>query len=290
MVKEQLSSFKEKELIHNGESSRIYRLTDGRLLKVVNPIVFMTCQAMGISYESKVLNTAARSVKEIVSPLSAVYEGSLCSGFTMEEINGVDINHYDDDFTLEDRANLRHYADLYAKIEEIVMKANKVGIVMPDLCTCDNIMILPDGSLRFIDFDGMQFGSRDKSMALSTSLGNPMNYAGNRKYDYSFCSFNKELDKTSLAVLMFLLTFNVNLTKVGMIHPTLRVPIRLENVFDDLGIEDKEFLRKIAANISSDRKGYYLQDDLFRIAENYDMVAAELPFMPGQYIKRLIRK
>ena len=53
----------------------------------------MTCQAMGISYESKVLNTAARSVKEIVSPLSAVYDGSLCSGFTMEEINGVDINH-----------------------------------------------------------------------------------------------------------------------------------------------------------------------------------------------------
>ena len=52
MVKEQLSSFKEKELIHSGESSEVYRLTDGRLLKVANPIVFMTCQALGNSYES----------------------------------------------------------------------------------------------------------------------------------------------------------------------------------------------------------------------------------------------
>lgn len=290
MVKEQLKSFKEKELIYSGEASNIYRLPDGRILKVANPIVFMTCQALGISYESKILNTAARSVKEIVTPLSAVYDGSFCQGYTMEEIIGVDLNHYDDNFTLKDRANLKHYAELYAKIEEIVAKANRVGIVMPDLCTCDNIIILPDGSLKFIDFDGMQFGSRDKSMALSTSLGNPLNYAGKSKYDYSFCSFNRELDKTSLAILMFLLAFNVNLTRVGMIHPTLGVPITLENVFDDLGIEDKEFLRKIAANISSDRKGYYLQEDLFRIAENYDMVAAELPFIPGQYIKRLTRK
>lgn len=290
MVKEQLSSFKEKELIHSGESSEVYRLTDGRLLKVAKPVVFLTCRLMGISYESKILNTSARTVHEIVSPLSAVYEGSFCSGFTMEEVQGVDLNHYDDNFTLADRANLRHYAELYAKIEDVVIKANKLGIVMPDLCTCDNIFILPDGSLKFIDFDGLQFGAKDKSMAISTSLGGPMKYAGNRKFDNNFCSFTRELDKTSLAVLMFLLTFNVNLSKIGMMHPTLRVPITLENVSTDLGIEDSEFLRKIAANISSDKKGYYLQDDLFRLAENYDMEAMELPFMPEHYIKRLFRK
>ena len=87
-----------------------------------------------------------------------------------------------------------------------------------------------------------------------------------------------------------MLAFNVNLTKVGMIHLQLRVPIRLEDVFVDLGVEDKEFLRKIAANISSDKKGYYLQDDLFRIAENYTMDTMELSFLPGQYIKKLTRK
>lgn len=290
MVKEQLSSFKEKELIHSGESSEIYRLTDGRLLKVAKPIVFSTCRARGISYESKILNTSARTVFEIVSPLSAVYDGSFCSGFTMEEVQGVGLNRYDDNFTLADRADLGHYADLYAKIENVVKKANKVGIVMPDLCTCDNIIIQPDGSLRFIDFDGMQFGSGDKSMALSTSLGNAMRYAGNKKYDNSLCSFTKELDKTSLAILMFLLTFNVDLTKVGIVHPTLRVPITLERVLSDLGIEDREFLRKIAANISSDKKGYYLSDELFKIAENYRMEAMEIPFMKGHYVKRLIRK
>lgn len=290
MVKEQLKSFKEKELIHSGEASKIYRLTDGRLLKVVNPIVLMTCQAMGISYESKVLNTSARTVKEIVSPLSVVYDGSLCSGFTMEEIFGVDVNHYDDNFTLADRADLKGYAELFAKIEEVVMKANKLGIVIPDLCTCDNIFIMPDGSIRIIDFDGLQFGSRDKSLALSTSLGNPMKYAGNRKYDYSFCSFNRELDKTSLAVLMFLLVFNVNLNKIGMVHPFTRRPITLEEVFKDMGLEDSELLRKIAANISSDRKGFYLQDDLFRVAESHDMIAAEIPFVEGGFVKKLSKK
>ena len=89
---------------------------------------------------------------------------------------------------------------------------------------------------------------------------------------------------------MFLLAFNINLTKVGVMPPQLRVPIRLEDVFGDLGIEDKEFFRKIAANISSDKIGYYLQDDLFRIAENYTMDTMELPFLPGQYIEKLTRK
>ncbi len=290
MVKEQLKTFKEKELIYSGEGSCIYRLTDGRLLKVANPIVFATCQTLGISYESKILNTAAISVKEIVSPLSAVYDGSFCKGYTMEEIHGVDLNHYEDNYTLRDRADLKRYAELYAKIEEVVIKANKLGIVMPDLCTCDNIMVLPDGSLKFIDFDGLQLGSRDRTMALSTSLGNPMRYVGQKKYDNGFCAFNRELDKTSLAVLMFLMVFNVDLTKVGMIHPYTRQPITLENLFGDLGLEDRDFLRKLKANISSTQKGFYLQDDLFRVADNYSMVAAEMPFMPDYYIKKLNRK
>jgi hypothetical protein len=179
---------------------------------------------------------------------------------------------------------------LYAKIEDVVMKANKVGIVMPDLCTCDNIILLPDGSLRFIDFDGMQFGSRDKSIALSTSLGDAGRYVQNRKYDKNFCSFNTELDKTSLAILMFLMIFNMDLTKVGMIHPRTGKPIVLDELFEDMGLEDKEFLRKILLNISSNRSGSYLQGDLFRVAENYNMEAFEIPILPGHYIKKLSRK
>lgn len=290
MVKEQLNTFKEIEPIYRGEGSTIYRLPDGRLLKIAKPIVFQTCQALGINYESKILSTAALSVKEIVTPLSAVYEGSYCRGYTMEEINGVDLNRYDDNFTLVDRGNLNHFAELYAKIEEVVIKANRVGIIMPDLCTCDNIVIQPDGSLRFIDFDGMQFGSRDKGMALSTSLGDPMKYVGNPKYDSGFCNFTRELDKTSLAILMFLLVFNMDLTKIGMIHPRSGKKITLEETLKEIGLEDRDFVNKVLANISPNKKGFYLSDELFKIAANYRMEAMEIPFMKDHYVKRLIRK
>lgn len=290
MLKEQLKSFKEMEPIYRGEGSTIYRLPDGRILKIVKPIVFETCQFLGANFESKILSTAAVSVKEIVTPLSAVYDGSFCLGYTMEAVEGLDLNRYDENFTLEDRGNLHHFAELFAKIEEVVVKANRVGIVMPDLCTLDNIIIQPDGSLRFIDFDGMQFGTRDRSIALSTSLGNPAKYIRNPKYDNSFCSFTRELDKTSLAILLFLMVFNINLNKIGMVHPYTKKIITLEDTLREIGLEDGEFVRKVLANISADKKGYYLRDELFKIAENYSMEAIEIPFMKDHYTKKLTRK
>lgn len=47
MLKEQLKSFKEMEPIYRGDGSTIYRLPDGRILKIVKPIVFETCQFLG---------------------------------------------------------------------------------------------------------------------------------------------------------------------------------------------------------------------------------------------------
>ena len=290
MKKEQLSSFVDKEVIYNGEGSTIYRLPDKRVLKVASPLVFKTCDMVGTSYESKILSTAARSVKEIVCPLTAVYNGSKCIGYTMEEINGVDLNNYDANYSLFERADLNKYALLYSKIEQVVKKANKVGIVMPDLCTCDNIIILPNGNLKFIDFDGMQFGSKDKSIALSTSLGNPINYIYSKKYSNSFFSFSKELDKTSLTILMFLVVFNINLTKIGQVNPFTGKVVTFNEIFQLLGIEDEVFMNKVALNLSSDKAGVYLEDELFKIARNYDMCVAKLPNMKDSYMKKLIKK
>lgn len=290
MVKEDIKTFKEKELIHDGEGSSIYRLTDGRLLKVVKPVVIQTCRMIGTSYEDKILSTAARPVKEIVTPLSAVYDGSYCNGFTMEEVFGVPLSTFDDKYSLAEKSNLNKYAELYSKIEEVVMKANKLGIIFPDLCTCDNIIILPDGSLKFIDYDGLVLGPSDAAIGLSTSLGDPIKYIGNRKYDKGFLSFNSELDKTGLAILMFLMIFNTDLTKIGMRNPLTGEIVTLNNVFKLIGINDKEFLKKIEANISSTHKGYYLQHDLFRIAEMYNMVTFKNPLVPDMEIKKLIRK
>ena len=208
----------------------------------------------------------------------------------MEEINGSSLNNYDDNFSLQQSADLNAYFKLYTKIEELVARANKKGIVMPDLCTCDNIMFTSDGKVKLIDYDGMQIGEKDKAIVLSTSLGDPMRYVVNPKYLDGYFHFTKELDKTSLTILMFLWIFNVDLLKVGQYNPFTRTHFSIKDIFDILGIDDERFMNKVAANISDDKKGSYLSDDLYRIVNNYDMMATKVPGFSDGYIKRLTKK
>lgn len=291
MQKVALESLKPAGLIYSGESSKIFTLDNKTVVKIASPLVLHICQLAGTSYERKILDTRAQRISEIISPISAVYANRNCVGYTMEKVSGHDLNSYDDNFTLEQRSDLHHYFDLYRKIEDIVMKANKEGIVIPDLCTCDNIVILPDGSLRFIDYDGMQFGEQDKAIAISTSLGDERRYISNPKYCNSFGHFTSELDKTSLVILMFLVIFNVDLTKVGTISPIDGKVITIEDVFQMLGIDDRVFMKKVAANISANQKGVYLQDELYKISQEYNMQAFKIPLAPKDaFIKKLTRK
>ncbi len=290
MEKEQLSSFKNKTLIHDGEGSSIYRTGDGRILKVAKSIIFDSCTMLGIDYEAKILDTRAREVEGIVSPLTAVYSKKNCVGYTTEEIQGDTLNDYDKDFTLREKADLNAYFKLYAKIEEIVARANKKGIVIPDLCTCDNIIFTPDGKAKLVDYDGMQLGENDRAIALSTSLGDPIKYLIGPKYVNGYFHFTKELDKTSLTILMFLWIFNVDLLKVGTFNPYTRSFLTTKDVFDILGIEDERFMNKVEANMSDDKKGSYLADDLYRITQNYDMMATYVPSMGDQCFKTLTKK
>lgn len=289
MEKEQLSSFRRRELIHDGEGSKIYRIGDGRLLKVSKDVIFQSCQLLGIDYESKIMDTRAHAVDGIVTPLTGVFSKDSCVGYTMEEVQGKTLNSYDDNFTLREKADLNAYFKLYTKIEELVARANKLGIVIPDLCSCDNIVVTPDGKIKLIDYDGMQIGKNDRAIALSTSLGDPLNYVVNPKYVDGYFHFTKELDKTSLTILMFLWVFNVDLLKVGQYNPYTGCYVTVKEIFDLLNIQDEAFMNKVAANISSNVRGSYLSDDLYRIVSNYDMMAFNIPGTDA-CIKKLIKK
>ncbi len=291
--KEQESKLVIEEKIYDGEVSEIFRLADGRLYKKAKPILFSICARTGVDYESKLLSTNAYSVKEIISPITVTYAGKFCTGFTMDEIIGLNFNEHDDRLTLPQRGNLEMYYDIYSKVESVVKRANKVGIVMPDLASCDNIIMLPNGGVKFIDYDGMQFGKKDKSISFSTSLGNIRNYLMSPKFCTNFCQFTKELDITSLTILMFLDIFNVDLNKVGMRNPLDGQIITLDYVFEMLGLEDDVLKRKVRANLSLFEKGSYIVEDLKRVMQNYEMVVAEIPKhynAESRYIKHLIRK
>lgn len=291
MERERYSSFTKKEKIYEGEGSNIYSLDDGRVLKVAKNVIFQSCEMLGIDYEAKITDTRARAVEGIVSPLTAVFNNKdICVGYTMENVQGKTLNDYDENFSLREKSDLWSYFKLYTKIEELVARANKLGIVNPDLCTCDNIIVMPNGKIKMIDYDGMQIGENDRAIALSTSLGDPINYVTSPKYVNGFFHFTKELDKTSLTILMFLWIFNVDLLKVGQYNPFTGSVVSIKDIFDIIGIDDESFMNKVAANISSDKKGSYLSDDLYRIVSNYDMIAFNVPGMEDQCLKKLIKK
>ncbi len=288
MQREELTSFKNKKILYNEETSQIYRLNDGRLLKLASPDFLDACRTLGTSYELKITNGLARKIPEIVSPITAVYHKDFCLGYTMEEIPGQNLTLYDKELSLSARADLDNYFALYSKIENIVKKANETGIILPDLCTTENIYLLPNGEIRFIDYDGMQFGPDDKTIVMSTVLGDIIKYIKSLKFHDGTCHFNSELDKTSLTILLFLIVFNVDLTKVGKYDPYTKTKVTIKDVFNMLGINDEIFMNKVAANISLNKKGTYLADELYKIIQNYNMYA--FPYGEEVYIKKLIRK
>lgn len=293
MIKEQTRDLNKIAKVYDGESSTIYKLDDGRLYKEAKPILLSMCAATGVNYERKLLSTHAATIGEIVNPITVAYTGRYCTGFTMSEEFGPNLNTYDDTFTLAQRSDLYAYANLFSKIESVVQRANKVGVVMPDLCTCDNIIIKEDGTLKFIDFDGMQFGKNDRSIAFSTSLKHMEQYLMSRKFTDGPFHFTRELDITSLTILMFLVVFNIDLNKVGMFHPYLGRGIALEDMFEQLGLDEPELLRKVKANLSLTERGTYIGDELRKIADKYTMTTVEVPKYlksDGSYIKSLKRK
>ncbi len=289
MHQESITKFRNKELIHHADTSQIYRLPDQRLLKIASMDFLEACEELGTSYALKINSKVAQNIPEIVSPLTAIYYNNLCLGYTMKEISGINLTDYDKKFTLKERADLKQYFNLYSKIERVVKKANVAGIVMPDLCTTENIYILPNKDIRFIDYDGMQLGKNDKTIVMSSSLGDILKYITSSKYNDGTYHFTTELDKTSLTMLLFLLVFNIDLTKIGTYDPYKGKKITITDIFNKLGIKDEIFLNKIAANISFDKKGTYLEDELYKLMNDYDMLVYPTS-QENAFIKKLIPK
>ncbi len=292
-IKELESKLVIQKKIYDSETSEVFLLDDGRVYKRVKPYLLNLCAMSGVDYEAKILSTCASSVKEIVSPITACYVGRICTGYTMEDVIGLNYNEFDNVMTMEQRCSLEHYYEFYKKLEDIVNRGHKVGIVMPDLASCDNIILQGDGSLRLIDYDGMQFGKKDKSIAFSTSLEHIREYLFSSKFTDGYSRFTKELDITSLTILMFLDIFNVNLNTVGMMNPFTREVVTLDYIFDTLGLEDDILKRKVSDNLSLNKRGTFITEDIRRLIDKYDMMAFKIPsHIPANsdYKKILIRK
>lgn len=277
------------KLISQSESSQVYRLQDGSVLKIFSELNKLYNSIVGINLEEKIISAEKiENVPEIIIPSAGVYSGSSFIGYTNEYVQGINYGQWDDELTLKQRTDLGMYAKMHSNLEDIVRRANGKKIIMPDLLTCDNIIITNNGKLKIIDYDGLQIG-KFRSVSMSTSLGNQGQYEI-PKYKQDKL-FTHNLDKKSLILLYFLQAFNINLENIGRIDPKTGKPITLDDIFELICLDDDDVKQKVWKCYQKDCPNEFLGDDVFKIAEKYDMVVYPILYNnQQQFIKRLYRK
>ena len=273
-----------KTMIKSSLAGGVYRLNNGDFLKIYSPI-FKSLLGDARILEDKVMDAKPiDSVPEIIVPKCAVYDyPNNFVGYVTSPALGVDLNAYDENFSLQRRSDLTAYTSFFTGLIDAVKRANKEQIVFPDLCTCDNIFV-KCGRISFIDYDGLQVG-RHKVFALSTTLGDEEQYYCPKYFQQGL--FTPELDKKSMVLLYFLFVFNIDLNKIGHFDPTGH-KITLEDIFEIIGLEDTSFMDKVKKILSSNQDGDYIDEDIVRIDQSYAMKV--MPFGAKTYLKKLYKK
>ena len=276
-----------EKALGNGGASRTFLTSDGSVLKIFNPMVFVFYGASGTNLEKKIINSSpVKGVPEIVTPKLAVYSGNDFIGYTSKYVKGLSYNEFDDTLSIKERQDLRMYASMHHKLESIVQRGNRAGIVFPDLCSCDNIIIKNDNSIRIIDYDGLQIG-KYRTINISSSLGNQEKVMTS-KYQKDML-FNPNLDKKSLINLYFLDAFNINLETVGMFNPFTRLYVRLDDIFNTIGLDDDGVKHKVWKCFQDDKDNEFLGSDVDRIADKYDLrIIGQRS--DGAFVKQLVTK
>ena len=289
MKKIQIDDIKNKVIkqVSGNDYSLVYLLSDGRYFKMFNPLFLKVLKVNGSDIERKVLEAKViENVEEILIPDSIVYGNNYFLGYTIPAALGINSNEYDDRKSLLDRTNLYKYADEHIELEKVIRRANKEGIVFPDLLTCDN-MFINNGNYQFIDYDGIQIGNFPV-FQLSTSLGDDKQYTI-PKYMNKNGLFTDNLDKKSLIMLYYLTTFNVNLNMVGVTNPYDGKKITLDDVFNIIGLKNYDLMQATYLAVNDKKNdNIYLDSIPYQIAEEYDLVI--LDSTPDGDLKKLIKK
>lgn len=283
-VKEERMIFQNNELV----PTTIYRLKDGSIFKMFNAEVlnFFRHLVPNFDIEAKVLSADEMKIPEIIIPTKAAYTNGLFTGYVMPAAKGITFTEHDENKTLPERVDLLQYAKEHNELEQIVKRSNNQGIVFPDLCTCENIFIHQDG-FSLIDYDGLQIGDH-ATYSFSTSLGEQDQYDTPKYMNEGL--YTPNLDKKSLITLYFSTAFNVNLLAIGKTDPYTGKKITLETIANIICLDDSDFLHKVWQSLQPTGENEYLEYDVFRIADKYNVQISREPVSPNCYLKRLIKK
>ena len=245
------------------EKNEIYRLNKNTYFKMMkNYNANEACEK-----ERKIIYADnIKGISSIVKPKCAVYldaQKSKYIGYIMDRVDGVEFDH--DNIcknTKYSDSNLYRYADLYLKLEKIVKSANRNGVIIPDLCSINNVLIDSSDKIHIIDYDDMQVGSIDADCLSSIySLSNL-----SEKY-YKDGLFNDNLDKKSLLYMYLKITFNMNPDVIQK----LTYKKDGSKLIKYLGIKDYDIKNKIGSYFNDEVDNDYLGYTTMQIADRYDL-------------------
>lgn len=285
--------------VHSGETSLIYQMPDGDLLKVFTPLYLYILNGASIEMAPKILDADKRIHRpEIVVPKKAVISDFWqVEGYTMEKIEGIGVFQQLLKMSKSGVRDLNEIANIYKKIEDVVKESP--NIVFPDLCTLANILVTNNGDIRLIDYDGLQIDDY-KAVCVSSNvtgenpLGNYQLTTRNSKY-FKDGFFSKNLDKKSLMYIYLYFVFGSWFS--AFLENGMSMEEKMyarSNVVDILGLRDeKELLEKLDTMIFSEKyDNEYLEDTVFHIAEKYKL--ERIPGFPSRAghptLNRLVKK
>lgn len=281
---------KRLKLISKTEKSCVYLDGKGNVIKIFNPLLLGFLKECGEDKEKKILLAKnLDNVKEILIPDAALYnyKGDFL-GYRMPEAKGIDYNTFDISRSYNAVRDLHAFSEQYLKMEDVVKRAHKENIIMPDFCTFDNLYIDEDGNLQFVDYDGLQIGDLVAS-SMSTTLGSDDLYMNPKYFDDKKHLFTENLDIKSLIYSYFLHCFNIRLDRVGMQIPGTKKTITLDYIFYYINLYDNDFQHKVWKCLQDTGDNEYIGEDTIRIANNYTMEATKIEDT-NMYFKKLIRK
>ena len=255
-----------KKVIASDNKVIIYQLINGDIVKIFNPVYLDICKKHGSNIENKVmLSDEIKLTKEIVSPKTAIYNiNNLFIGYVMDKVKGINYNDYLDSFNSKEICDLKLYSKVHNEFETILVKNKQ--IVFPDICSLDNVYYSKNEGFNFIDYDDFQI-CKEKSVVYSTSLGETKLSKYHDLNDSDLLT--KQVDIKSSIILYFLITYNLDLNKVGEVNPYTKKRITLQDVFEIVNLDDSRMYDIVQKIYNKDVLNEFLGDSIMKLSEKY---------------------
>lgn len=245
-------------LLSSDFDGNLYRLSDGSILKLFNAVYLDSYKRQNIDLKEKMLQVETIHHPRIIVPDRMCCMDDDVVGYIRRDVSGRSFTEFFSNESDNDKVNLYRYALIHHNLESVVEECS--DIVFPCLCDETGIYLEQDFKPYFVNFEELQHGTF-RAGRVSKNLG--LRTDSNDSRYLSDGLFTKNLDKMSSIYLYFLNTFNVDLSKIDSTS--------VGEVFNGLGLKNDDICHKVWSLFDKDYDNDFLGDDVFRIAEEYDM-------------------